>query len=57
MQVLSVTPSIQHIEKLDPQIQDFFFDWLDIYERFVPHETALTMAWRITAEAFEGVAA
>lgn len=51
-----VSPATRlHISKLDPQVQDFFFDCVEMFERFVLHETAERWAWLATAEAFDGV--
>lgn len=44
-----------HIAKLDAQVQDYFFDCVELFERFVSREKAERWAWLATAEAFEGV--
>ena len=50
-----MTSTQSHIAKLDPQIQDLFFDYLELFERFVSRGTAEKWAWLATAEAFDGV--
>ena len=50
-----MTSTQSHLAKLDPQVLDFWFDCVELFEMFVSREKAEKWAWRATAEAFRGV--